>query len=152
MSGHPGLVDAAVVGMPDKILGERICAYVIPAPSVKPRLEEVVAFLKSKGASVLQCPERIEMIEELPMTKVGKVDKKSYSEDITKKLTQEGKYNPTSRRKEMQDREYQVVGKSVERTDGRIKATGKAAMQGTLLLRECSTAKFCGALLLMRVF
>ena len=91
MSGHPGLVDAAVVGMPDKILGERICAYVIPAPGVKPRLEEVVAFLKSKGASVLQCPERIEIIEGLPMTKVGKVDKKSLREDITKKLEQEGK-------------------------------------------------------------
>jgi 2,3-dihydroxybenzoate-AMP ligase/mycobactin salicyl-AMP ligase len=91
MSGHPGLVDAAVVGMPDKILGERICAYVIPAPDVKPRLEEVVAFLKSKGASVLQCPERIEIIEELPMTKVGKVDKKSLREDIGRKLKQEGK-------------------------------------------------------------
>ncbi|MFH1122743.1 MAG: AMP-binding protein, partial [Pseudomonadota bacterium] len=91
MSGHPGLVDAAVVGMPDKILGERICAYVIPMPSVKPTLAEVVAFLKSKGASVLQCPERIEMIKELPMTKVGKVDKKSLREDIKKKLEQEGK-------------------------------------------------------------
>ncbi len=91
MSGHPGLVDAAVVGMPDKILGERICAYVIPAPGVKPTIEEVVAFLKSKGASLLQCPERIEMIEELPMTKVGKVDKKRLREDIKKKLEQEGK-------------------------------------------------------------
>jgi 2,3-dihydroxybenzoate-AMP ligase len=91
MSGHPGLIDAAVVGMPDPILGERICAYVIPAPGANPRLEEVVAFLKGKGASVFQCPERIEIIEELPMTKVGKVDKKSLREDIRKKLKQEGK-------------------------------------------------------------
>jgi 2,3-dihydroxybenzoate-AMP ligase len=91
MSGHPGLVDAAVVGMPDAILGERICAYIIPAPGVKPRLDEVVAFLKSKGASVLQCPERVEIIEELPMTKVGKVDKKRLREDIKKRLEQEGK-------------------------------------------------------------
>jgi len=91
MSGYPGLVDAAVVGMPDKILGERICAYVIPAPGVNPTIEGVVAFLKSKGASLLQCPERIEMIEELPMTKVGKVDKKRLREDIKKKLEQEGK-------------------------------------------------------------
>lgn len=91
MSGHPGLIDAAVVGMPDPILGERICAYVIPTPGAKPRLEGVVSFLKSKGASVFQCPERIEIIEELPMTKVGKVDKKSLREDIRKKLKQEGK-------------------------------------------------------------
>jgi 2,3-dihydroxybenzoate-AMP ligase len=91
MSGHPGIVDAAVVGMPDRILGEKICAYVIPTPGVRPTLDEVVAFLKSKGASVLQCPERIEMIEELPLTKVGKVDKKRLREEIKKKLEQEAK-------------------------------------------------------------
>ena len=91
MSVHPALVDVAVVAMPDKILGERICAYVIPAPGVKPTLEEIVSFLKGKGASVLQLPERIELIDELPMTKVGKVDKKRLREVIKKKLEQEGK-------------------------------------------------------------
>jgi non-ribosomal peptide synthetase component E (peptide arylation enzyme) len=91
ISGHAGIADSAVVGMPDKILGERICAYVVPMPGSKPTIEEIVAFLKSKGASVLQCPERIEAIEELPMTKVGKVDKKKLREDIKKKLEAEGK-------------------------------------------------------------
>jgi non-ribosomal peptide synthetase component E (peptide arylation enzyme) len=90
MSVHPAIADVAVVAMPDKILGERTCAYVIPKPGAKPTLEEVVSFLKGKGASVLQLPERLELIDELPMTKVGKVDKKSLREAIKKKMEQEG--------------------------------------------------------------
>lgn len=90
MSGHPSIVDSAVVGMPDKILGERICAYVVTKPGAMLTLEELVSFLKSKGASMLQLPERIETIEELPMTKVGKVDKKLLREEIKKKLEHEG--------------------------------------------------------------
>jgi non-ribosomal peptide synthetase component E (peptide arylation enzyme) len=43
------------------------------------------------GASVFQLPERIEVIEELSMTKVGKVDKKKLREEIKKKLEGEGK-------------------------------------------------------------
>jgi non-ribosomal peptide synthetase component E (peptide arylation enzyme) len=91
MSGHPGIIDSAVVGMPDKILGERTCAYVVTKPGFKATLEQIVSFLKSKGASTLQLPERIEVIEELPMTKVGKVDKKKLREEIKKRLEGEGK-------------------------------------------------------------
>lgn len=91
MSEYPGLVDSAVVGMPDKILGERICAYVVVKPGAQVSLEGLVTHLKGKGASVLQLPERIEIIEEIPMTKVGKVDKKYLREVIKRKLEQEGK-------------------------------------------------------------
>ena len=91
MSEYPGLVDSAVVGMPDKILGERICAFVVPKPGAEMKLEGIVAYLKGKGASVLQLPERIELIDELPMTKVGKVDKKGLREVIKKKMEAEGK-------------------------------------------------------------
>jgi non-ribosomal peptide synthetase component E (peptide arylation enzyme) len=77
--------------MPDKILGERTCAYVTAKPGAKVTLEEIVSYLKAKGASVLQLPERIELIDEIPITKVGKVDKKLLREDIKKKLEQEGK-------------------------------------------------------------
>jgi 2,3-dihydroxybenzoate-AMP ligase/mycobactin salicyl-AMP ligase len=86
VSEHPDVQDVAVVGMPDKILGERICAYVIPKPGKKPTMQEIVAFLKGKGASVLQLPERVELVAEMPLTKVGKVDKKVLREDIKKKV------------------------------------------------------------------
>ena len=90
MSGYPYIADSAVVGMPDKILGERICAFVVPRPGATPTLEGIVAYLKGKGASVLNLPERMELIDELPMTKVGKVDKKTLRETIRKALEREG--------------------------------------------------------------
>ena len=46
----------------------------------------MVSFLKGRGASVLQLPERVELVAELPLTKVGKVDKKVLREDIKKKV------------------------------------------------------------------
>jgi 2,3-dihydroxybenzoate-AMP ligase len=86
MSTHPGISETAVIGMPDDVLGERICAYVTLKPDTRLTFEDIIAFLKGKGASVHQLPERIEFIDELPMTKVGKVDKKALREAIKKQL------------------------------------------------------------------
>ena len=72
--------------MPDAVLGERICAYVKLKPDVTLTFEAIVAFLKERGASVQQLPERIEFVSELPMTKVGKVDKKALREDIKNRI------------------------------------------------------------------
>jgi len=86
ISSHPGVADVAVVGMPDKELGERICAYVQTKAGIKLSFDEIISFLKGKGASVLQLPERIECIDEMPLTKVGKADKKALREDIKRRL------------------------------------------------------------------
>ncbi|HVN97766.1 MAG TPA: AMP-binding protein [Syntrophorhabdaceae bacterium] len=86
MCDHPGIRDAAVVGMPDPVLGERICAYVTLRAGAALSSDEIIAFLKAKGASVQQLPERIEFLDELPVTKVGKVDKKALREDIKKRV------------------------------------------------------------------
>jgi len=72
--------------MPDQVLGERICAYVKLKPDTTLTFEAIIAFLKERGASVQQLPERIEFINQLPMTKVGKVDKKALREDIKNKI------------------------------------------------------------------
>jgi len=83
---HPDVADVAVVGMPDPELGERICAYVQAAPGAKLSFEEVASFLRNQGASVLQLPERIEIIDSIPLTKAGKADKKALQDDIMKRL------------------------------------------------------------------
>ena len=89
ISSHPGVEAVAVVGMPDKVLGERICAYIQPTRGTQLTFGEIISFLKSKGASVLQLPERIEFVDSLPLTKIGKPDKKALREDIKRRLEME---------------------------------------------------------------
>jgi len=83
---HPGVKDVSVIGMPDKELGERICAYIKPVSGANLSFEEIISFLKGKAASVLQLPERIEFIDSIPLTKVGKADKRALKEDIKRRL------------------------------------------------------------------
>jgi len=83
---HPGVGEASVIGMPDKVFGERICAYVTLKAGASLSFQDLIAYLRSIGASVLQLPERLEIIDSIPRTKIGKVDKKLLKEDISKKL------------------------------------------------------------------
>jgi 2,3-dihydroxybenzoate-AMP ligase len=88
ISSHPNVAEAAVIGMPDRVFGERICAYVALKEGTILTFQELVAYLRSIGASVLQLPERLEIIDAMPLTKIGKADKKALKEDITGKLAQ----------------------------------------------------------------
>ncbi len=86
IASHPDVVAVAVIPMPDPVMGERVCAYVQPKPRAQIEFEGIISFLKSKKASVLQLPERIEFIESLPMTQANKIDKRALVEDIKKKI------------------------------------------------------------------
>ncbi|MGO9116645.1 MAG: (2,3-dihydroxybenzoyl)adenylate synthase [Desulfomonilaceae bacterium] len=87
VSTHEQIEAVAVIGMPDEELGERICAYVQTRPgSEEVTFDDIISFLRAKGASVLQLPERIVFVDGIPLTKVGKVDKKALREDIRKRM------------------------------------------------------------------
>ena len=85
--GHPGVAIVAVIPMPDPVMGERVCAYIQPKPGANLNFDKIIAYLKERKASVLQFPERIEFIEDMPLTKAEKVDKKVLIEDIKKKIS-----------------------------------------------------------------
>jgi 2,3-dihydroxybenzoate-AMP ligase len=87
IADHPDVAAVAVVAMPDPVMGEKVCAYIQSKPGAKIDFEGVISFLKSKRASVLQLPERIEFVGSLPLTKSRKVDKRSLVEDIKKKIS-----------------------------------------------------------------
>ncbi|NIC05332.1 AMP-binding protein [Billgrantia bachuensis] len=73
---HPAFIDVAVVGMPSPTHGERICLYAVVEPgTTPPSVEELGAFLKEAGLAIFKWPERIEIIDALPLTKVGKLNK-----------------------------------------------------------------------------
>ena len=86
ISAHPEVALVAVVPMPDPLLGEKACAYIQPKTGAMLTFEKVIAFLRERKASVLQLPERIEFVEEMPLTRTQKVDKKFLREDIARKL------------------------------------------------------------------
>ncbi|EHE8163631.1 TPA: cyclohexanecarboxylate-CoA ligase [Escherichia coli] len=87
---HPKIHDACVVAMPDERLGERSCAYVmLKAPHHSLSLEEVVAFFSRKRVAKYKYPEHIVVIEKLPRTASGKIQKFLLRKDIMRRLTQD---------------------------------------------------------------
>ena len=76
LSTHAGVAMASVIGAPDPKWGETVVAMVVRRPGAAPSAEELIALVKDrKGAA--HAPKRVEFVDALPMTPVGKVDKKA---------------------------------------------------------------------------
>jgi len=73
--GHPKVMEAAVIAVPDEQWGERPCACVVPCEGEDLGADELREFLAERVAK-WWIPERIEFIDEVPKTSVGKFDKK----------------------------------------------------------------------------
>jgi non-ribosomal peptide synthetase component E (peptide arylation enzyme) len=84
---HPAVGAVACVAMPDPLYGERMCAFIVPREGAEPlSLAEAGQYLQDHGLAKFKWPERIEIVNDLPMTSSNKVSKPIMREIIAKKL------------------------------------------------------------------
>ncbi len=84
---HPSVAEAAVVAMPDTVMGEKACAYVVLRPGRTLSFKEMVKFLTDQDIALYKIPERLESIETMPTVGGGiKIDKKVLQKDIADKV------------------------------------------------------------------
>ncbi len=86
---HPAVQNVACVPMPDDNMGEKMCAYVILRAGQSLEFKELIAFLLTKEIAKFKLPERLEKLNDFPVSTFGKVSKKALVEMITSKLQAE---------------------------------------------------------------
>ncbi len=87
---HPAVGDIAIVGIPDRVLGERACAFVVPASGgSEPTLPDLCDYLLGRQIAKWKLPERIELVQELPRNAGGKIDKQQLRERAAQLAAQE---------------------------------------------------------------
>jgi 2,3-dihydroxybenzoate-AMP ligase len=86
---HHAVSAAAIIAMPDAILGEKACAYLCLRDGETLTISAMREFLAACGVAQFKWPERIEIVSELPLTNVGKIKKAELRRDIAEKLVAE---------------------------------------------------------------
>ena len=90
LAHHPALRAFSVVGMPDERLGERVCCFVVAATGHDaPSVDDMREFLLERGMPIQKTPERVVVVDVLPMTATGKILKHELRKDIEQRLRAE---------------------------------------------------------------
>jgi len=76
LAAHADVAVVAVIGIPDDKWGEAVTAVIVPKPGTSPSERELIDLVKQRKGST-HAPKQVKFVSELPMTGVGKVDKKS---------------------------------------------------------------------------
>ncbi len=86
---HLAIHNVACVPMPDRVLGEKMCAFAVLRPGQVVTLQELTAFLTEHGLARYKHPERLEIVPELPQSGFGKIQKNVLTARITEQLKSE---------------------------------------------------------------
>lgn len=78
---HPAVRHAAAVGLPDAALGEKVCAVLV-VDGEMPTLAELKSFLAARGLATYKLPDVLRRSDKLPITAVGKIDKKALRAEL----------------------------------------------------------------------
>ncbi|MGS2808463.1 (2,3-dihydroxybenzoyl)adenylate synthase [Nocardia sp. MW-W600-9] len=78
---HPAVRHAAAVGLPDASLGEKACVVLVVTGEL-PSLGEIKTFLTERGLATYKLPDLVRQADSLPITAVGKIDKKALRADF----------------------------------------------------------------------
>lgn len=73
LAGYSKIAEVAVVGYPDKVMEERVCAVVVPKPGESIELEELTGYLRAKKVAVFKLPEKLAVVDQLPRNALGKI-------------------------------------------------------------------------------
>ncbi|PUE19098.1 cyclohexanecarboxylate-CoA ligase [Limnohabitans sp. MMS-10A-160] len=85
---HPAVAMAAIVAYPDERLGERACAVVVTKPGQSMDLPEIVHYLKENQVATQYIPERLQLLDAMPATPSGKIQKFKLREQLQAMLAQ----------------------------------------------------------------
>ena len=87
---HPKVFDVGVIGIPDPERGEKVCACVSLKDKNQPiTLEEIRSFMREQKIASFKIPERLEILDELPMGPSRKLDKKVLRAEVKKRIEAE---------------------------------------------------------------
>ncbi len=86
LSGHPKIAKVAVVGIPDPLLGEQACAFIVPKPDQAVTLDDVTSYLRARQVASFKLPERVELLPELPL-RGDKIDRAALQEAIRERVS-----------------------------------------------------------------
>jgi acyl-CoA synthetase len=86
---HPAVAMAAAIAMPDPVFGERVCCYVALREGGKLTLPDLTAHLAARGVSKEYFPEKLVVLDALPMSPIGKIAKTELRNDIRKRVAEE---------------------------------------------------------------
>jgi acyl-CoA synthetase len=89
IASHPDVAEVAVVGYPDEVMGERVCAVITLKPDRALTLEDVIDHLRAQEIATYKLPERIEIRDVLPRNPVGKVLKRQLRDEVRESMVHE---------------------------------------------------------------